>query len=75
MSDEGIRVVRLGHGANCSSLGSVIDTLFVTAVVGGVVFAAVASALEREAGETRDDAAKALDDAPGPDEPGGPAEP
>ena len=43
-----VRVVRLGHGANCSSVGSVIDTLFVSAVVGGAVFTAIAAALARE---------------------------
>jgi hypothetical protein len=46
--EEGILVVREGHGANCSSIGSVIDTLFATAVVGGAVLAAVAAALARE---------------------------
>jgi hypothetical protein len=40
--------VRVGHGANCSSIGSVIDTLFASAVVGGAIFAAVAAALARE---------------------------
>jgi hypothetical protein len=40
--------VRLGHGANCSSIGSVVDTLFATAVVGAAVFAAVVAALESE---------------------------
>ena len=40
--------MRLGHGANCSSIGSVIDTLFATAVVGAAVFAAVVAALENE---------------------------
>ena len=40
--------VRLGHGANCSSIGSVVDTLFATAVVGAAVFAAVAAALKSE---------------------------
>ena len=40
--------VRLGHGANCSSVGSVVDTLFATAVVGAAVFAAVAAALKSE---------------------------
>ena len=40
--------MRIGHGANCSSIGSVIDTLFATAVVGGALFAAIAAALERE---------------------------
>ena len=38
MSDEAspakIQRLRLGHGANCSSVGSVIDTLFATAAVG-----------------------------------------
>jgi hypothetical protein len=46
--EEGVLVVREGHGANCSSIGSVIDTLFATAVVGGAVLAAVAAALARE---------------------------
>jgi hypothetical protein len=40
--------VRLGHGANCSSVGSVVDTLFATAVVGAAAFAAVLAALKRE---------------------------
>jgi hypothetical protein len=43
-----IRVVRVGHGANCSSIGSVIDTLFVTALAGGAIFAAIAAALASE---------------------------
>jgi hypothetical protein len=50
--------VRLGHGANCSSIGSVVDTLFATAVVGAAVFAAVVAALRSEdvrvAGRKRD---------------------
>lgn len=45
---EHVRAVRLGHGANCSSVGSVVDTLFVSAVVGGAIFAAVCAALEEE---------------------------
>jgi hypothetical protein len=40
--------VRTGHGANCSSIGSVIDTLFATATVGAAVFAAVLAALKTE---------------------------
>jgi hypothetical protein len=40
--------VRVGHGANCSSIGSVVDTLFATAAVGAAVFAAVAAALKNE---------------------------
>ena len=43
-----VLAVRLGHGANCSSLGSVVDTLFLTATVGAAVFAAVVAALGRE---------------------------
>lgn len=43
--------VRQGHGANCSSIGSVVDTLFATAAVGAAVFAAVVAALAREARE------------------------
>jgi hypothetical protein len=46
--EENIRSVRLGHGANCSSVGSVIDTLFLGATLGGVVFAAVCAAMKVE---------------------------
>lgn len=45
---EHVRVVRQGHGANCSSVGSVVDTLFVTAAVGGAVFAAICAAMNAE---------------------------
>ncbi|HEX3345578.1 MAG TPA: hypothetical protein VHS09_13440 [Polyangiaceae bacterium] len=45
---EQILRVRAGHGANCSSIGSVIDTLFATATVGAAVFAAVLAALKAE---------------------------
>lgn len=64
-----VRVLRLGHGANCSSVGSVIDTLFATAVVGGALFAAVAAALGNEevtvvgAREADDDATSPREDA------------
>jgi hypothetical protein len=47
-----IVALRAGHGANCSSIGSVIDTLFITALAGGAIFAAVAAALEREEVQT-----------------------
>jgi hypothetical protein len=47
-AEESVRVVRVGHGANCSSIGSVIDTLFATAAVGAAVFAAVVAALTNE---------------------------
>lgn len=42
---EHVLAVREGHGANCSSVGSVIDTLFATAAVGSAVLAAVLAAL------------------------------
>ena len=40
--------MRLGHGANCSSVGSVIDTLFLGAAAGAAIFAAVCAAAEEE---------------------------
>jgi hypothetical protein len=46
--EEQILRVRTGHGANCSSIGSVIDTMFATATVGAAVFAAVVAALKSE---------------------------
>ena len=46
--ERGLRAVRVGHGANCSSVGSVIDTLFASAVVGGAIFAAIAAAMAKE---------------------------
>jgi hypothetical protein len=45
---EHVERVRVGHGANCSSVGSVIDTLFATAAVGAAVFAAIVAALKSE---------------------------
>lgn len=46
--EEHVLAVRAGHGANCSSIGSVVDTLFATAVVGAAVFATVVAALKSE---------------------------
>jgi hypothetical protein len=51
--DDHVLVVREGHGANCSSIGSVIDTLFATAAVGGALLAAVAAAVRDESAEPR----------------------
>jgi hypothetical protein len=48
LDESNVRVVRAGHGANCSSIGSVIDTLFATATLGAAVFAAVLGALKKE---------------------------
>ena len=74
--EESIRVVRAGHGANCSSIGSVIDTLFATAAIGGAIFAAVAAALATEPirvvgqpeAAKRTAPARASDEVDGPDE-------
>lgn len=41
---EDILVVRRGPGANCSSIGSALDLLFLSAVAGGAALAAVAAA-------------------------------
>jgi hypothetical protein len=61
---EHVRRVRLGHGANCSSIGSVVDTLFATAAVGAAVLAAVVASLAKEPVKVR-----------APAQPQGPARP
>ncbi len=43
-----VRRVRVGAGANCSSIGSVVDTLFATAAAGAAIFAAIVAALKEE---------------------------
>lgn len=43
-----LRAARLGHGANCSSVGSVVDTLFLSAALGGAMFAALCAAMQSE---------------------------
>ena len=48
MKEENVRAIRLGHGANCSSIGSVIDTLFIAAVASGAIFAVVPAAMKNE---------------------------
>lgn len=48
MDAKHLRRVRLGHGANCSSVGSVVDTLFVAAAVSGAILAAVCAAMNGE---------------------------
>lgn len=52
---ETVRVIRLGHGANCSSIGSVLDLLFATAAVGSAVFVATAAAIAKSAAHDDDD--------------------
>jgi hypothetical protein len=48
LGPENVRSIRLGHGANCSSIGSVVDTLFASAVIGGAILAAVLAAMKKE---------------------------
>ncbi len=44
-----ILAVHLGHAANCSSVGSVVDFLFVSSVAGAALMAAVAATLDASA--------------------------
>ena len=47
--DEGrVLAIRALPGANCSSVGSVIDLLFVAGVAGGALLVAVTAALRAE---------------------------
>ncbi len=48
LEEKNVLVVREGHGANCSSIGSVIDMLFVAQVTAGALIAAVAASLNAE---------------------------
>jgi hypothetical protein len=63
-----ILAARVGHGANCSSIGSVVDTLFAAAVVGTAVFAALAAALATE--EVRVVGERTAGSTPGATDPG-----
>jgi hypothetical protein len=48
VEERHVLALRVGHGANCSSIGSVVDTLFASAVVGAMVFAAAVAAMKSE---------------------------
>jgi hypothetical protein len=50
-TDDGILVVRRGPGANCSSIGSAVEMLFLSATIGAAVLAAVAAALRPASAE------------------------
>ncbi len=43
---EGVLVVRRGPGANCSSIGSAVEMLFLSATAGTAILAAVAASLD-----------------------------
>jgi len=67
--EGGVLVVRPGGGANCSSVGSVVDMLFVAGALGGALLVAVTAALD-EAPEAGAPEAPADED-PAPGEAGG----
>jgi hypothetical protein len=64
-----LRAVRLGHGGNCSSVGSVIDTLFLGAAAGGAIFAAICAAMQNEEITVAGDAEPPAAERAEPDEP------
>ncbi len=51
-ADDGVLIVRRGPGANCSSIGSAVEMLFLSATVGAAVLAAVVAALRPSPVET-----------------------
>jgi len=63
--DDDVLCVHFGRSANCSSIGSVVDVLFVSGVVGTAVLASVAVLL----GGAGDDAGTANTDAAVSNEP------
>lgn len=63
-TNDGVLVVRRGPGANCSSIGSAVEMLFLSATAGAALLAAVTAAL----GPGADD-----DDEPGDPPPEAPA--
>jgi hypothetical protein len=64
VASASICAIRPGHGANCSSIGSVVDTLFVTSLLGGALFAAVIAALDKEPVEVVGAGSRSAADAP-----------
>lgn len=53
---EHILRLRPGFGANCSSMGSIVDTLFLGATAASALYAALVVALEEEAALPADEA-------------------
>lgn len=64
MTEEEGRVlaVHFGRSANCSSVGSVVDVLFVSSVVGTALVGAVTVLLRRRRAEKEEAAAGATED-------------
>jgi hypothetical protein len=67
--DEGILVVRRGPGANCSSIGSAVELLFLSATVGAAVLAAIAAAVAPEESANEGTGAPRTNDEPREDAP------
>ena len=66
---RGILAVRRGPGANCSSIGSAVEMLFLSATIGAAVLAAISAALRPMAIEAVD----AHANEPPPDPPASPS--
>ena len=61
---EEILTLRRGPGANCSSIGSALDVLFLSATLAGVILVSVAAAFGGERGrEAEGDPPEGADDA------------
>lgn len=62
--DPDILVVRRGPGANCSSIGSAVEMLFLSAAAGAALVVAASAALRPHADDTDEGEAvvKTLDD-------------
>jgi len=58
-----ILAARRGPGANCSSIGSALDLLFVSATLAGVVMAGIAAALGKDRSDDDRRETKESDDA------------
>jgi hypothetical protein len=70
ISPDDILVIRRGPGANCSSIGSVLDVLFLSAVAGGVILVGVAALLEERAAAPAPEANPARESGEDEDAPG-----
>ena len=55
LDDPDILVVRRGPGANCSSIGSAVEMLFLSAAAGAALVVAASAALRPHADDTDDD--------------------
>ena len=63
----GVLVVRRGPGANCSSIGSAVEMLFLSASAGAAILAAVTASLGH-GGECEEDEPPSSEPKPPPDE-------